>query len=188
MARPLRPTGPPKPRVPMLLMPVWDLPSRLFLWLAAAALALHALLPGARATTSAILLALVLFRVAWGFVGSETSLFRNAFGAAAPLGHSPATGGAMLAWLVLLAVLALTGLRPGWEALHTLALYAAAVAALAHAAARLALHRQDLAPELLRGRRRLPANLRQPRFANPALGAATMAGAAVLVFLWVRFV
>ena len=27
-----RPTGPPKPRVPMLLMQAWDAPTRLFLW------------------------------------------------------------------------------------------------------------------------------------------------------------
>ena len=187
MARPTRPTGPPKPRVPMLLMPVWDLPSRLFLWLTAATLALHALLPGARPATAAVLLALVLFRVGWGFVGSETARFHNAFGAAAPMGHSPATGAAMVAWLVLLAILALTSFRPGWEALHTMALYAAGVAALAHAAARLVLHRRDLAPELLRGRRRLPANLRQPRFANPALGAAVMAASGALAALAVWF-
>ena len=179
MAQPTRPSGPPKPRVPMLLMPVWDLPSRLFLWLTAAVLALHAL---SAPHMSAILLALVLFRVAWGFIGSETARFRHALSGAG-VGHDPAGGGALVAWLALLAVLALTGLAPGWSTLHRVILYAVGVAAAVHAAVRIALHRQDLGDELLRGRQRLPANLRQPRFANPALAGAAMAGAAAVAGL-----
>ena len=183
MAQPTRPSGPPKPRVPMLLMPVWDLPSRLFLWLTAAVLALHFVDAGSY--VSAALLALVLFRVAWGFVGSETARFRHAFSNAG-VGHDPAGGGALLAWLLLLAVLALTGLAPGWEAVHRVALYAAGAAATVHVVVRIAQHRQDLANEWLRGRQRLPANLRQPRFANPALAAAVIvaAGAAAGLAAW----
>ena len=82
-----------------------------------------------------------------------------------------------MGWLALLGVLALTGLAPGWEGLHRAALYAAGAAAAVHAAVRLAQHRRDLAPELLRGRQRLPANLRQPRFAHPAAAAGVAAGA-----------
>ena len=184
MAQPTRPSGPPKPRVPMLLMPVWDLPSRLFLWLTALVLGLHVL---SVPYVSTVLLALVLFRVTWGFVGSETARFSHALGNAG-VGHDPMGGGALLAWLALLAVLALTGLLPGWQAVHRVALYAAGAAAIVHTMVRVVLHRQDLANEWLRGRQRLPANLRQPRIASLALAAAAIAGAGAAAVLAAWFI
>lgn len=76
------PIGPAKPRVPNLLMRVWDAPTRLFHWLLVLLVAfsyisiqvdwieLHFL-------SGYTILALLLFRLVWGFVGSDTSRFGN---------------------------------------------------------------------------------------------------------------
>lgn len=106
-------------------VPVWDLPTRLFHWL------IVLLVAGAYATwrlnwmgwherLGKVLLALLLFRLAWGFVGSETARFARfvATPAAAwrhlrrmlrrepdaQVGHNPAGG-----WMVLLMLLLLLG-------------------------------------------------------------------------------
>lgn len=186
MAQPTRPTGPPKPRVPMLLMPMWDIASRAFLLVAVLSVAGLLVAPGARGWLCALLLAAVLFRTGWGLVGSEASRFQS-FGQLGDVGHDAAGGMAVAAWLLGLGALALTGLHTAWLVAHGPLLYAAAGAGLAHLAVRAALHRQDLADDLLRGRRRLPANLRQPRFAHPALaiGVALAAAAVAGLAAWV---
>lgn len=108
-------------------IPVWDLPTRIFHWcLPVAAVALfvsaytfememHALLGEA-------VLALVLFRLAWGLVGSETARFRNfvvgprriaeylAGGEPQSLGHNPVGALMVLALLGALLALAVSGL------------------------------------------------------------------------------
>lgn len=85
MAQPIRttrPIGPAKPRIPNLLMRVWDAPTRLFHWAVVLLIAfsyvsvqlewaqLHFL-------SGYTLLSLLLFRFVWGLVGSETSRFRQ---------------------------------------------------------------------------------------------------------------
>ncbi|HVC61516.1 MAG TPA: cytochrome b/b6 domain-containing protein [Acetobacteraceae bacterium] len=110
---------------------VWDLPTRLFHWLAVALVAAayatwrlnwmdwHALAGDA-------LLALLLFRLAWGFVGSDTARFARFLAsprAAAhhlarlfrrepdtQVGHNPAGGWMVLLMLVLLLGQTLTGI------------------------------------------------------------------------------
>ena len=47
--------------------------------------------------------------------------------------------------------------------------------------------RQNLVWPLIVGRKRLPATLRQPRFASPILAVAILAGSAVCVWALVRF-
>jgi len=47
--------------------------------------------------------------------------------------------------------------------------------------------RHDLVRAMVTGKKRLPANLRQPRFASPFLAAAILAVAAVTVWVLVRF-
>ncbi len=119
------PVGPAKPRVPNLSMRVWDAPTRLFHWAIVVLVAfsyvavkkdwlqLHFL-------SGYTILALLLFRVVWGFVGSETSRFGKflrspieglrhlaQFGRREPdteIGHNAAGG-----WMVLLMLLALLG-------------------------------------------------------------------------------
>jgi cytochrome b len=111
---------------------VWDLPTRLFHWTLVLAVAgcwwtgergpseIHALLGYA-------VLALLLFRLAWGLAGSETARFaafvrrpgaafahlRHLFGRARleqTVGHNPAGGYAVIALLLALAVAAVSGL------------------------------------------------------------------------------
>jgi len=106
-------------------LPVWDLPTRLFHWLTVA------LVAAAYATwrlnwmtwhayAGEALLALLLFRLAWGFVGSDTARFSQFLGAPrtafrhlahllhrepdTQVGHNPAG-----AWMVLLMLLLLLG-------------------------------------------------------------------------------
>ncbi|MEO0819946.1 MAG: cytochrome b/b6 domain-containing protein [Pseudomonadota bacterium] len=106
---------------------VWDLPLRLFKW------GLVASVFGAFAAMNAgdmelhkrcgyVALTLVVFRVIWGFVGSQTARFRDFVRAPAEiraylkegrsptLGHSPLGGLAVLALLGLVAAQAITGL------------------------------------------------------------------------------
>lgn len=135
MAQPIRrPTGAPKPRVPLLLMRVWDAPTRLFHWAIVVLIAvsyfsmkfdqvqLHYL-------SGYTMLTLLLFRLCWGIFGSETSRFREFL--RSPLegfrhladftkrepdrqvGHNAAGGWMVLIMLLALAVQAVTGLFAG---------------------------------------------------------------------------
>lgn len=106
---------------------VWDLPTRLFHWALAACIAgmlLTAYLPGHwidwHARIGHAVLALLVFRLVWGFVGGRWSRFssflpgpRRLLGylrdrsAAEPVGHSPL--GALSVYAMLLALLAQVG-------------------------------------------------------------------------------
>ncbi len=135
MAQPiLRPTGVPKPRTPLLMMRVWDAPTRLFHWAVVVLIAisyfsmkfdqvqLHYL-------SGYTMLTLLLFRFCWGVFGSETSRFRHFL--RSPLdgfrhfadftkrepdrqvGHNAAGGWMVLFMLLVLAVQAVSGLFAG---------------------------------------------------------------------------
>ena len=130
-ARLPQPTGPAKPRVPVLAMRVWDSPTRLFHWAIVLLIAfsyvsiqkdwlqLHFL-------SGYAILALLLFRLVWGFVGSETARFRSflrspiegfrhlaQFGRREPdteIGHNAAGGWMVLVMLAILFAQVGTGL------------------------------------------------------------------------------
>lgn len=112
---------------------VWDLPTRLFHWLLAILILLqygtaewHWLDMQWHVWFGYATLALLLFRLAWGFAGSQTSRFsefvrgpRRAFAyardllanrAAFNVGHNPLGGWSVLAMLACLLVQTLTGL------------------------------------------------------------------------------
>jgi len=112
---------------------VWDLPTRLFHWALAALIALQyasgefGLLSMAwHFYMGYATLALIVFRVLWGFVGSQTSRFSDFVrgpaavlrhlrdnlrgGAATTLGHNPLGGWSVLAMLAAIAVQAISGL------------------------------------------------------------------------------
>ena len=125
------PIGPAKPRVPNLLMRVWDAPTRLFHWIIVLLVAfsyvsiqkdwieLHFL-------SGYTILALLLFRLVWGFLGSDTSRFGNFlrnplegishlahFTRREPdteIGHNAAGGWMVIAMLLALAAQVGTGL------------------------------------------------------------------------------
>jgi len=225
----LRPTGPPQPRVPNLLMRVWDAPTRLFHWAIVLLMAfsyasalrewnqLHFI-------SGYIVLALLLFRLAWGFVGSETSRFRRFLGSPlvglrhlaasgkrepdTDLGHNAAGGWWVLAMLAALLIQAGSGLfshngadakgplahRVGQAAsdwlsgLHGASSYVLLALVLAHVLVLIAyavVKRDDLWRSMVTGKKRLPANLRQPRFASPLLAAGILAVAAGAVWVLV---
>ena len=220
--RPLRrPVAPAKPRVPNLLMRVWDAPTRLFHW-AIVLLVTFSYVSVQREwiqlhfLSGYAVLALLLFRLAWGFVGSETSRFRQflrspvaglrhlaAFGTREPdteIGHNAAGGWAVLAMLAVLFVQVGTGLfsnndidaqgplahdvskaTSNWmTGLHATSFW---VVLVAYAAFK----RHDLVRAMVTGKKRLPANLRQPRFASPVLAAGILLASAGLVWGLVRF-
>ncbi len=201
MAQPIRrPTGPPKPRIPMLLMRVWDTPTRLFHW------AIVVLVVTSYVSAQAgwdqlhywsgyVTLTMLLFRL---FLCSPAAAFAHLakFGDHEPdreIGHNAAGGWMVLLMLAALAVQAGTGLFAGdlkdgtggpfmhqvaeptqrWlTTIHhlnfnvILALIALhIVAILAYAAVK----RHDLVRAMVTGRKRLPANMRQPAFASPVL-------------------
>ena len=120
-------------RKPVLFLPmrIWDLPTRLFHWL------IVLLLPASYFSQELgymqlhfifgyVMLALLLFRLAWGFVGSDTSRFGRFLvsplegfrhlrrwrvrEADAQVGHNAAGGWMVLALLLLLAVQVASGL------------------------------------------------------------------------------
>jgi cytochrome b len=135
MAQPIRrPTGPPKPRTPMLLMRVWDAPTRLFHW--AIVLLLITSYVSVKTDRMSLhflsgytVMTLLLFRLVWGLIGSETSRFRQflrspveafshlaQFGDREPdreIGHNAAGGWMVLLMLVVLIVQVSTGLFAG---------------------------------------------------------------------------
>ncbi len=225
-----RPTGPPQPRVPNLLMRVWDAPTRLFHW-AIVLLVAFSYVCAQREWTQLhflsgyVVLALLLFRLAWGFVGSETSRFRQflrspiaglrhlaAFGKREPdteIGHNAAGGWMVLAMLLALLVQVGSGLfsnndidakgplahrvskaTSDWlSGLHATSFYVLLGLVALHVVAIVAyavFKRHDLLRAMVTGKKRLPANLRQPRFASPVLAAAILAVAAGAVWLLVR--
>lgn len=210
---------------------VWDLPTRLFHWLTVALVAAayvtwrlnwmdwHALAGEA-------LLALVLFRVAWGLVGSETARFAGFL--AAPrravghffrlfrrepdeqVGHNPAGGWVILAFLALLLGETLTGvlvnndvadegplteLLPApvlnlitdlhavlWDVLLVaMVLHVAAIGTYAVAKG------QNLVWPMLTGRKRLPERTPPPRLASRTLAVVVLAGSAAAAALFSKF-
>jgi cytochrome b len=187
-----------------LSMRVWDLPIRLFH--AAVTLLLIAAVVTARThhlrwhiRIGETLLVLLVWRIVWGFVGSDTARFRAFLGP--PLarlsrnqpddgfGHAQAGGWWVLVMLALIATQLLSGLllrrlgpRP-----HAIAAWLLLAAIVLHllmlviAAIRTGENPLRL---MLSGKKRLPAALRSPRMAGNSLAALVLlcaAGGVILV-------
>lgn len=228
MAQPVRRTiEPAKPRVPALLMRVWDAPTRAFHWaivllIATSWLSQHYDAMKLHLLSGYAVLTLLLFRLVWGFVGSETSRFgaflRNPaeafvhlrqFGRREPdreIGHNAAGGWMVLLMLAVLLVQAVTGLFAGNKregggplmphlsdaarrtvnAVHMLNFNVLVALMLLHVAAVVlyaAVKRHDLVRPMVTGKKRLPATMRQPRFAPPLLAPAVLVASALVVWL-----
>jgi cytochrome b len=232
MAQPIRrPTGPPKPRTPMLLMRVWDAPTRLFHWaivllLITSYVAVKTDHMSLHYWSGYTVMTLLLFRIVWGFIGSETARFRQflrsplaglahlaKFPEREPdreIGHNAAGGWMVLAMLAALIVQVCTGLFAGdpiegggpfveqlaaptqklLDRVHNfnfniilglVVLHLLAITAYA------AVKRHDLVRPMVTGKKRLPANLRQPRFASPLVAALVLLVAAACVWALIRF-
>lgn len=119
-----------RPSTPIHRIKVWDLPTRLFHWI----LVLLVVMLGVSGELGKLnihlligplVVALVLFRIIWGFVGSETSRFSHFVrgpravlaymaaarkGAVRSVGHNPLGAFSVLALLTLLLLQGVTGL------------------------------------------------------------------------------
>ena len=125
------PRSPPDTPARTRLVPVWDLPTRLFHW--AVVMLVIGLYASERLNRMDLhvlagetLLALLIFRILWGFCGAETARFRSFLGSPAralrhlahlarrepdrTAGHNPAGGWMVLALLGLLLGETLSGL------------------------------------------------------------------------------
>jgi cytochrome b len=188
-----------------LPMPVWDGATRLFHWLLVVAVVLSyaSAWSGATALHRAseyLILALLLFRLIWGIVGSDTARFawflqspRAALRELADLpartpdtqvGHTAACGWMTVIILALLTVQVCTDLAGaavhalvsdlvlGVIALHLLAILAYAV-----------VKKHNLVRPMITGRKRLRAATPAPRMASPmlALAVALVAGAVAAI-------
>ncbi|GAC1345011.1 MAG: cytochrome b/b6 domain-containing protein [Acetobacteraceae bacterium] len=212
------------------MMRVWDAPTRLFHWLIVILVVISYVSVQkewiqVHYFSGYTMLTALLFRLAWGIFGSETSRFSKflrspglafrhlaSFRAREPdreIGHNAAGGWMVLVMLLALAVQATTGLfsgdpdgqgplghlvqRPTQKlltlvhhinfnvilalvSLHILAIIAYAT-----------VKRHDLVRPMVTGKKRLPANTPQPRFANPAVALAIVVGAAALIWALVSF-
>lgn len=212
---------------------VWDLPTRLFHWILVALIIAQWWTAEQSSTMDYhvwggyAVLTLVLFRLIWGFVGSETVLFSDFVrgpGAAllyakalmrgeTPhyLGHNPMGGWSIVALLILLLIQAGTGLFANDDIMIEGPLYAwvskdtsdwlttlhkfnfnLLLAMIAvHLSAvffYLLVKRENLIHPMLSGHKHLPPEQidRAPRMANPWLGLAALAVAALAVWLLVR--
>jgi cytochrome b len=162
-------------------------------------------MPALHRASGFAILALLLFRLAWGFVGSDTARFASFLGsplaalrqvlelprrtADTQVGHTAACGWMTVFLIALLAAAVATGIAApaqhalvanillGAVALHLLAILAYAV-----------LKRHDLVRPMLTGRKRLRAATPAPRMANPLLAlvifivAGALAWAAAVLF------
>jgi cytochrome b len=118
-------------RTMLLPMRVWDTPTRLFHWVLVLLVLLSYVSVKAgwmqiHLTSGILVLALLLFRLTWGFAGSETARFRHFLGNPAralahlarfrqrgpdtQVGHNEAGGWMVLLMLMLLAVQVVSGL------------------------------------------------------------------------------
>ena len=212
-------------------MRVWDAPTRLFHWVIVLLIALSYVSIKQDWTqlhfiSGYTILTLLVFRLAWGVVGSETSRFsqfvRNPIEGLrhlaqfprrepdAEIGHNAAGGWMVLLMLAAIAAQVTTGLFSNADGLldgplaHHLSRTASdwvtgihanlfyvllgliglhILAILAYAAVK----RHDLVRPMVTGRKRLPANLRQPRFASPVLALGITVASAAAVWLLVQY-
>ncbi len=205
---------------------VWDLPTRLFHWSIVLLVLLCYVSINANWTVvhfwaGYAVLALLLFRLVWGVVGSDTARFsaflRNPltglshllrFGERGPddqVGHNEAGGWMVLAMLLLLLAIAVTGLFSNDDGaaygpltdlvsksvsdqlsgIHGVILKVALLVAIGlHIVAIVAyavVKRHDLVRPMITGKKLLPAATRAPRLAPTALAAAILAAAAIVV-------
>ena len=197
----------------LLPMPVWDRATRLFHWLlllavAAAYAGAWAHQPALHRASGFCVLALLLFRIAWGFVGSDTARFAQFMKPPAAtwrhladlpvrapdrsVGHNAACGWMTVIILALLAGTVGTGLahaarhptahaQMAWILLGVIALHLVAVLAYA------VFKRQNLVRPMITGRKRLPGATPAPRMMSQALALLLLLIAAAVswaVSLW----
>jgi cytochrome b len=192
-----------------LSMRVWDLPVRLFhalvaLLLIAAAVTAHLHHPLWHIRIGEALLIALVWRLIWGFVGSETA--RLAAFAVNPLaalrrpgetiGYGHAASGGWLVWLMLALIAAVlaTGFIPAarpahaplfWALIALIVLHIALVIAAGRTTTRQRRNDPPAWQSIITGKQRMPVAMRAPKMASLALAAlvAFCAAGAVILLL-----
>lgn len=188
---------------------VWDLPTRVFHWLLFAAVAVAYLTGGEEEVgqftlhvgAGYLIAALLVFRVVWGFLGSEHARFRDFIPTPSRVvdhvqgllsgkprhyaGHNPVGGIAVFAILAILIATLYTGLFGGGEELHeTFANLVLIVAAL-HVAGVIVesvVTGENLVPAMIHGRKHLPDDA-EGAHDSPSPGAGRVVASLAAVVL-----
>jgi cytochrome b len=187
---------------------VWDLPTRVFHWLLFAAVAVayltgeeeEGVLFTVHVGAGYLVAALLVFRIVWGFIGSEHSRFRDFMPTPARVkehvqgllagkpkhyaGHNPVGGLAIFVIIAVLVGTLYTGLFGGGEELHeTFANLVLLVAAL-HVVGVIVeslLTGENLIPAMIHGRKNLPADAEGAHDSKPAGAGRVLASLAAVV-------
>ena len=187
---------------------VWDLPTRVFHWLLFAAVAVAYLTGGEEeggqftlhVGAGYLIAALLVFRIVWGFVGSEHSRFRDFIPTPARVkehvqgllagnprhyaGHNPVGGIAIFAMIAILIATLYTGLFGGGEDLHETFANLILIVAGLHVAGVIAeslLTGENLVPAMIHGRKNLPDTAEGAHDSKPAGAGRVLASFAAVV-------
>lgn len=186
---------------------VWDLPTRAFHWLLFASVAVAYLTSGEEegglfqlhVGAGYLIAALLIFRVIWGFVGSERARFADFLPTPGRLrehvagllqgrpkhyaGHNPLGGLAVVAIIAILVATLATGLLGLGEDLHETFGNLILIVAGVHVAGVLlesALTGENLVSAMVTGRKRLPDDAEGARDSRPAGARRALATLAVV--------
>jgi cytochrome b len=187
---------------------VWDLPTRVFHWLLFAAVAIAYLTGGEEeggqftlhVGAGYLIAALLVFRIVWGFVGSEHSRFRDFIPTPTRVkehvqgllagkpkhyaGHNPVGGIAVFAMIAILIATLYTGLFGGGEELHETFANLILIVAIVHVVGVIAesvLTGENLVPAMIHGRKNLPEDTEGARDSKPAGAGRVLASLAAVV-------
>ena len=187
---------------------VWDLPTRVFHWLLFAAVAVAYLTGGEEeggqftlhVGAGYLIAALLVFRIVWGFLGSEHSRFRDFIPTPARVkdhvqgllagkprhyaGHNPVGGIAIFAIIAILIATLYTGLFGGGEELHETFANLILILSGLHIAgviAESALTGENLVPAMVHGRKNLPEDAEGARESKPVGAGRVLASLAAVV-------
>ncbi|MDZ7713667.1 MAG: cytochrome b/b6 domain-containing protein [Rhodovibrio sp.] len=187
---------------------VWDLPTRAFHWLLFASVAVAYLTGGEdeggqftlHVAAGYLIAALLVFRIVWGFLGSEHSRFRDFIPTPARVkqhvqgliagkpkhyaGHNPVGGIAIFAMIAILVGTLYTGLFGGGEDLHETFANLILIVAGLHVVGVIAeslMTGENLVPAMVHGRKNLPEDAEDARESQPAGAGRVLASLAAVV-------
>ena len=187
---------------------VWDLPTRVFHWLLFAAVAVAYLTGGEEeggqftlhVGAGYLIAALLVFRIVWGFLGSEHNRFRDFIPTPTRVkehvqgllagkprhyaGHNPVGGIAIFAMIAILIATLYTGLFAQGEELHETFANLILIVAGLHIAGVIAesvLTGENLVPAMIHGRKNLPEDAEGAGDSRPAGAGRVLASLAAVV-------
>ncbi|MBK1698367.1 cytochrome b/b6 domain-containing protein [Rhodovibrio salinarum] len=186
---------------------VWDLPTRAFHWLLVASVTVAYITGGEEdgfeftlhVGAGYLVAALLIFRIVWGFLGSEHSRFRDFLPTPNAVkthiqgllsgkpkhyvGHNPVGGLAIFAMIAVLLATLYTGLFGGGEELHETFANLILIIAIVHVIGVIAetiLTGENLVPAMIHGRKKLPEDTDGAQDSQPAGASRVLASLAAV--------